>query len=763
MQKRIIQQQLMDAQSGSEPRFVRRRRQRLNNRTEHQSASQVITSPHPKLDRSSTELTPTIGNNAESEQRWSFRLNYKDIILLAVFLFFTISFSIRSHAAETNLYQAGNMAFHADSETLYSPGIHTRVDMVISGMIAEVTVEQHFRNPSLNWVEGRYDFPLPDNAAVNRMTLTTSSRVIESEIREKSEAKDVYEDARREGRQASLVTQNRPDLFSTQIANIAPGENVSARLVYNQTLDYNNGVVSIRFPMTYRQRFNLSTEAEPAVFEPNHVQAHSDAQGLRSDDDSLIEGNWVTGSPATLINPVELSVRLDAGFELVSLQSHYHDIDISKQGSNQIISLSNGLVEADRDFELSWTLKHGSAPKASAFRQRIGDSDYAMMMVIPPLTEYSAVLPRSLTFVIDTSGSMEGASMLQAKESVLMALGSLNDQDRFNLIEFNSTVSRLFDQSVPVNNQTLGDAIAYVDQLLANGGTRIDLALDSVLDQQTHEGYQNQFIFITDGSIENESRLFGRIEQRLGDRRLYTVGIGSAPNRFFMRKAAEFGRGTFTLISSLDEVSEKMDALLKKIEQPVMNDICIHWPGYSESYPSRVPDLHLGEALLVIARLDIASGDSEVCGQTEGENWMQSVKLGTGPETAGLGVLWGQRRIESLLDDLALGADEVSIRSEVISTALEHRLLSPYTSFVAVDRKKVVNPMAHLQLAHFANVTPDPGIMATPGMLAVNPASQAGTTLSLPQTATPALMHTLLGLVFIVVGLAIVIRLKDSQ
>jgi Ca-activated chloride channel family protein len=289
---------------------------------------------------------------------------------------------------------------------------------------------------------------------------------------------------------------------------------------------------------------------------------------------------------------------------------------------------------------------------------------------------------------------MHGVSMQQAKRAVQLALKGLKPADRFNVIEFNSTTTSLFRQSAVVNPSSIAQAASFVERLQANGGTEMRPALSLALDSPPSEQHLRQIVFITDGSVGYEDELFTMIEDRLGAARLFTVGIGSAPNSWFMRKAAEAGRGSYTFISALHEVQEKMDSLFQKLEQPQVTDIEVQWPSgvVTDSYPAVVPDLYLGEPVTVKVE---ASGkfrkkDSVlISGNSVGGAWTAEVPINAAPNSRGVAALWARARIGELMDVERRHAEPEEIRSRIVSTALTHHLVSKYTSLVAVDKTPV--------------------------------------------------------------------------
>ena len=580
--------------------------------------------------------------------------------------------------------QTGSLLLRMENGYTSATRLNTDVDMDISGLVARVKVRQSFRNTSKHWVEGVYVFPLPDKAAVDRMRLHIGERFIEGEIQEKEDAKKTYEKAKAAGKKASLVEQQRANLFTTSVANIAPGELVVVEIEYLEDIRYEKGQFSIRFPMTLTPRY-ISGNALPDRI----------GSGWAPDTDRVPDASAITPPQVTHSTAHQLSLKanVNAGMPLEIIASRYHPVSISEKKNRYAVSLRSGTVAMDHDFELVWRPIPSAAPRAMSFTETIDGKPYFLLMVMPPDQEKlpAGSIPRETILIIDTSGSMHGVSIQQAKRAVQLALKGLQPADRFNIIEFNSVTRSLFRQSQAVNPSTIAEASAFVERLQAGGGTEMRPALSLALDSPPSEAHLRQIVFVTDGSVGYEDELFSMIEDRLGAARLFTVGIGSAPNSWFMRKAAEAGRGSYTFISALHEVQERMDSLFQKLEQPQVTNIEVQWPSsvVTDSFPAVVPDLYLGEPVTVKVE---ASGKFRrndtilVSGNSVGGAWTAEVPVKSGPDSPGVAALWARARIGELMDVERRHTDPAEIRSRIVETALAHHLVSKYTSLVAVDK-----------------------------------------------------------------------------
>ena len=583
--------------------------------------------------------------------------------------------------------QSGNLLFRMQEGYVTATLLNTDVTLTINGLVARVSVRQEFRNEGSEWVEGVYVFPLPDTAAVDRMRLHVGDRFIEGEIREKEQAKKEYERAREQGKKASLVEQQRANLFTTSVANIAPGELVVVEIEYLEDLRYDDGTFSIRFPMTLTPRFI-----------PGSALSDRKGNGWSPDTTRVPDASLITPPMITTSRGHRLALRasVDAGVPLEIIASRYHPVNIGEDQGRYDVTLAGGTVPMDQDFELLWRPVPSAAPRALAFSEVIDGEPHYLLMVMPP-NDTDAVpvtIPRDMIFIIDTSGSMHGVSIAQAKRAVLQAIDGLQPTDRFNVIEFNSYTKALFRQSVPADPSNIGAARDFVRGLEANGGTNMRPALEFALGSRVDETHLRQIVFITDGSVGNEEELYTLIEQQLGTARLFTVGIGSAPNSWFMRKSAELGRGAFVIISALHEVREKMDRLFRKLEYPQVTNINVAWPGGTliDAYPAVVPDLYLGEPVTIKAKVSAefqAGQRVTISGDSASGAWTRDLPLVSKDDDPGIGALWARAKIATLHDDERRGADAAMTRQSIVDTALSHHLVSKYTSLVAVDKTPV--------------------------------------------------------------------------
>ncbi|MEH6395041.1 marine proteobacterial sortase target protein [Pseudoalteromonas sp.] len=616
-----------------------------------------------------------------------------------------------------------------------APGVIVKsaATMTVTGLINHVVVTQHYRNENPFAVNARYVFPLPEESAVHAMTMHIGERVIKGEIDKKAQAELRFQQAQQAGKQAALVHQQRSNMFVTNVANIGPGDDVQIELKYQEVIDYRSGTFALRFPTTITPRYHPFNAV---------LQEQGERPNVEKQPASLFApSGWITPFYATTSHgdapqsEFSLTINIDVGLELVDIQSKYHQIAIENPAFGQYQVALNEPNAVNRDFLLEFKPLQKEQAQAAFFTEQLNNGErFGLLMLLPPDDHFTQTqrLAREMIFVVDTSGSMHGQSMEQAKSALHYALSLLDSNDSFNIIGFDDQIMPMSNNPVPANDFNLRRAERFVYNLQADGGTEIKGALDAVLDGREHLGYLRQVVFLTDGSVSNEDTLFKHISAQLGDSRLFTIGIGSAPNSYFMRRAADVGRGTFTYIGSSGDVKPKMQQLFDKLAHPAITQLTLTSEAVNqqgeyqqlEYWPSPLPDLYFSEPVMVAVKLDNQAA-IRLTGQTA--QGPLAIKLNTqqGQSAQGIARLWARQKIKSLL----LYNQQEQVKAQVESLALEHQLLSPFTAFVAVEQ------------------TPA-NIFAEQNVQAANQLPQ-GLTMRLPQTDGQSRMYILLGLLLL--------------
>ena len=593
-----------------------------------------------------------------------------------------------------NDVRSGQLLFRTVDAGYYAPAplVATEVDIAVGGIVARTVVKQHFVNPTADWLEGRYVFPLPEDAAVNRMTLTVGDRVIEAKIAERRVARQVYNTAREQGRRAALVEQHRPNMFSNEVANIPPGGRIAAELHYLQRLRFDHGKFSLRFPLVVAPRFDPAARSRKLT---SHIPETARQAG---DSAVIIPVQNPANSPP--LNPVSLTVNLDAGMALDAVASTSHKLVIEKTGIGQRrIELADKALPADRDFVLDWTPTLGPKPFTAFFREAIGNDVYVLAMIMPPSDGQLSARrePRDIVFILDRSGSMGGEPIRAARAALDTAIDRLADEDRFNLIRFSDVTDSLWESERAADLTNRLFARLYLRSTEASGGTMMQSALQRAL----HRGVDvddnarlRQVVFVTDGAVTDETRLFRDIRSRLGSSRLFTIGIGSAPNSYFMRKAAAAGRGSYVYISDVKQVNAKMAGLFKKLERPALTGLSHGWQSgdgavFAESFPSAVPDLYVGEPVVLVSRLPAAALEAEIKLSLTAGEWRQQLSLSDAVPVSGISTIWARAKITALMDSRREGAPEEAVKAAVTRVGLTHSLVTRYTSLLATEKTSV--------------------------------------------------------------------------
>jgi len=582
--------------------------------------------------------------------------------------------------------ESGQLLMRAGNELSSAILLSTDIKIAVAGSSSRTIVSQRFINTGETWAEGVYVFPIGQNAAVDTLKLRIGDRFIEGQIKEKYEAKVIYEEAKAEGKKTSLIEQQKPNLFTNKIANIGPGEVVVVQIEFQSKLLPKDGSWELRVPLVSAPRFDIDAIEEKIEFGNS---GFSD-QSMNTDYNENIDVKVL--QEKELFNPVEISIDLNTGFELNSLKSSFHKVGIDKltNGHHRINLL--GPISSDRDFVLRWTAVDKDT-QTSLFKETQAGQDHLLLTLNPPLTNKNKHSPdREIIFIQDISGSMGGQPIRQSKIGLEMAIKRLKPQDKFNIVLFNDRFSSYSKTPVQATAKERDKAIRYVRRLQADGGTEMYPALKfSLMNFRSNKSVLKQLIFLTDGAVTQESSLFSLINRELKTARLFTIGIGSAPNSFFMTRAAEIGRGSHIHIGDIDEISNRMSELFSKIENPAVTDLKLILPKAfrAEVYPNPLPDLYVGDPLSIAIRGRNASGIAKITGNIGNQKWIARIPLDQGAEQIGIAKLWAREKISNLeRSRIALNPSanqKAHIDSELLQTALNYGLVSRLSSMVAVD------------------------------------------------------------------------------
>lgn len=551
----------------------------------------------------------------------------------------------------------------------------TDVRAEVSGYLSRVRVTQIYTNNSPNKIEAVYLFPLPPDSAVDEMTMRIGSRTIRAEIRKRDEARQIYEQARNQGHSAALLDQQRPNLFTQRVANIEPGATVNIEIAYVHTLKYEEGSYEFTFPATVGPRYNPPTVKDTAAISTKYAPP-----AVRAGHDLSIE------------------VKLDAGVPLQKLSSTSHEIDVQRAGeSNATVRLRDKAVIPNRDFTLRYAVA-GERIEDAVLTHRDARGGFFTLILQPPRrVTVEDVTPKELIFVLDTSGSMSGFPIEKAKETMRLALAGLYARDTFNLITFAGDTHVLFPSPVPATPENLRQAQQFLASRSGRGGTEMMKAVRAAFAPTGETGAVRIICFMTDGYVGNEGEILAEI-QRHPEARVFSFGIGSSVNRFLLDKMADEGRGEVEYVSLKDDGSAAAARFHERVRNPLLTDLSIDWGGLpiADVYPKRLPDLFSAKPVILHGRYTKpANGVIKLRGQMSGRAITREVAVRL-PESETrhdtLATLWARQRIEDLSSRDYRGIQEMQarpeIRDEITNLGLNYRLMTPFTSFVAVDRSR---------------------------------------------------------------------------
>lgn len=584
------------------------------------------------------------------------------------------------------------------AQRLVLPLEATDVELEVTAGVVYATVTQTFSNHTTNALEAIYIFPLPAKASVTDMELRVDDRVIRSNVQEREQAKKTYEAAKSAGKKTALLEQERPNIFTTSVANFGPGETVSIRFRYMETAQFAKGIYSVTFPMVVGQRYIPAAPVANTDGSIALAPAVEDADRLNPP---------LLPHAVTPRHKLSLNATI-AGLPVADITSNTHAIDVQDPTTADApyeVTLSRGDVVANAEFNMAIRLAKSESPQLSFVQSTGSTNTYGMLSVFPPTSERidTPPPPRDVVFLIDTSGSMSGESIGQARTGLLQCLNMLRPEDRFTVVRFASDYSFFAPDFRQATADRLDAARGYIGSLSADGGTEMQKALRHVLSLPPADGHLKLVVFLTDGDVGNEDALTRLLGNKLGRSRIFAFAIGSAPNEYLIRTMAEQGRGQARFIRSHEDIGIVMTDFFRTLEAPVLTDVRLIWRDRGgapiesvTAYPSPCPDVFFQRPLQVVAS---SAGDFAASVTVEGNLKEEPVAYTYDIDPSGavhpaLGKLYGRAQInDQMLDYIRAGTPEQrqAIREQVIATALRHQLISKFTSRVAVEERVTTN------------------------------------------------------------------------
>ncbi|MEG4086574.1 VIT domain-containing protein [Microcoleus sp. POL10_C6] len=583
----------------------------------------------------------------------------------------------------------------------------TEVKAKIAGNISRVEVVQKFENPFPESIEAVYIFPLPDEAAVDDMEIKIGSRIIKADIKRREEALEIYEQARKQGRTAGLLEQERDNIFTQSLANIKPGEKIEVTIRYTESLKFAGGDYEFVFPMVVGPRYISGN-----TISPNPPLARG---GYSSDADRINPPVLPPGTRSG--HNIAVSVEIDAGVAIGDVRSTSHQITTDRSGNIVQVQLANSDTIPNKDLILRYRVA-GENTRATILTQSDKRGGHFATYLIPALNyKNNEIVPKDVVFLMDSSGSQQGEPLAKSKELMRRFIQGLNPNDTFTIIDFANTAKALSTTPLANTPENRQKAINYIEKLQANGGSELFDGIQAVMNfPAAATGRLRSIVLITDGYIGNENEVLALVQQSLKPgNRLYSFGVGGSVNRFLLNRLAEVGRGTSQVIRQDEPSAEAAEKFFREINSPVLTNIQISWEGMGEKpqiYPIAPPDLFASGPLVLFGKkIDRASGQLRIRGTLAGGktyeqvlpvNFAQSVggrqrestsvaATATDFGNPAVAQLWGRSRIKDLMNQM-FGGETQSLVEAVTNTALTYRLLSEYTAFVAVSEEVRVEP-----------------------------------------------------------------------
>lgn len=585
--------------------------------------------------------------------------------------------------------RCGMLVAEVDGEKVSLPNMEMNYEVDIRGDLATVVLKQRFENHTSNTVEPVYEFPLYEQAAVYAMSMEIGGKRIDAEIKRKEEAREIYEEARAQGRQAALLEQDRPNLFVQRVANVEPGQQVEITLRYTHVLPKDRGSYHLAIPLVVTDRFT-----------PGDMSGNV----LVASDGAADPGASAGGAAGNKPKKVSLSVRIDGGMPVSAIRSPSHSLEVS-QFSETVhrASLVAGEDATDRHFRMSYRLAGDQAQVGvNSYWDEEKDAEYRGyfdVIIEPPAQVAATHIPnREMVFVVDNSGSMHSGRMEAANDFVIRALDHLRPDDHFRIIIFNSTMTEYSQEPLQATPQNVEAAQTYMSGVTRGGGTQIVAPLRAALSPELVPETMRLVVVVTDVAVSNDFEIIKAIRGEVGDARLFGLGIGGEVNRYLLDEIGRSGRGFSTQFDMDDNVNRVIDDYVRRLQSPVLTDISVDWGTLDISgvTPSRIPDVFEGGSVRIQGQYaNPGIHTIKVKGVLGGEpvvfekevKFADSVHDGEAVKLA-----WARQKIRDEMHELTTPAslrtveeeDQEVIKERIISLGLGYSLTTQWTSFVAV-------------------------------------------------------------------------------
>ncbi len=588
----------------------------------------------------------------------------------------------------------------------FCPLKHTEVNVDISGFIARVTLTQDFGNPFQEPIEAIYTFPMSDRGAVDSMTMTIGERVVKGLIKKREEAQRIYQEAKNAGKTASLLDQERPNIFTQSVANIMPGESILITISYVEYLKFEEGLYEFSFPMVVGPRYIPGAQPQPPDAPLGPVK------GTAQVPDAERITPAVTPEGTRAGHDIALTVRLDAGLPIQDIKSELHEVDVERPAdSKAVVSLKNKKEIPNRDFVLRYAVSGKKINDAVLTHADAKGGFFTLILQPPDRVTPEQAAPKEMMFVIDCSGSMRGFPIEKAKKTMRLCIEQMNPKDTFNLVSFSGGMGYCFSGPVPNTEENRKKALEYLANLEGSGGTEMMPAIRAALENQNDPERLRMVCFMTDGFIGNDMEILDAVRKNAKTARVFAFGIGNGVNRFLIEGMARLGRGALEIVNLESDGDAAAKRFHERTQCPVLTDITVDFGGLpvKDVYPDpdALPDLFSSQPVVLKGRYEGShTGTITLRGKTVAGPFERTVPVTLPAEEAAhdvLAPLWARERIAWLMDQDWLGAQrgtpDDKVKDEVTKLGLDFSLVTQYTSFVAVE-EKIVNENGKPKTVH---------------------------------------------------------------
>ena len=560
-----------------------------------------------------------------------------------------------------------------DDAKINMPLESTTANVDIVGVIADVKITQTYTNTGEKPIEAIYVFPASTKAAVYHMKMTIGERTIEARIEEKQKAREDYEAAKQNGQTASLLEQQRPNVFQMNVANILPGDKITVELFYTELLVPTSGIYEFAFPTVVGPRFSTQDAATASA------------------DDKWIANPYTTqGEKPTYA--FDITTNIHAGMKIKDIKCATHEVDISYAGKTEANITLKGTEKdgGNRDFILQYRLS-GSQVESGLLLFEGEKENFFLAMMQPPKNPSEAQIPaREYIFVVDVSGSMYGFPIETSKVLLKNLIGNLKPTDRFNVILFAGGSKLMSEESMLANEENIQKAFDVIDKQQGGGSTMMLPALKRAMELKGTEDYSRSFIIVTDGYVSVEKEAFDYIRNNLGEANFFAFGIGSSVNRFIIEGIAHVGMGEPYIITNQIDAEEKAEKFRKYINSPALTNIEISFEGFDayDIEPITIPDVFAERPIVIFGKYKgNADGKIKITGDAGDKKYTFDMKVSeysASESNTAIKYLWARERIKLLDDYNNLQHSDERVK-EVTQLGLTYNLLTNYTSFIAID------------------------------------------------------------------------------